>query len=172
VVNCAARTAPVARFWRLLVIDLPWNMGKSGRAGESMPKMTPEQEADYALNYNLPRSSLKPDVQEAYDRLVERRMNEVPEPISVADAQGTWRQAFQDAKKALADGRRVFLCRMPMEYDPNKGADGTSGMAGASSLIESVENLGWRLDQMSWVRVSVKVEGIFLFRRDTSAQSG
>jgi hypothetical protein len=51
--------------------------------------------------------------------------------------------------------------RLSLEWDSNKGEDGTSGMAGASSLVESVENLGWRLDQMSWVRVSVKVEGIF-----------
>jgi hypothetical protein len=35
-------------------------------------------------------------------------------------------------------------------------------------VIEAIENLGWRLDQMSWVprpTSRYRAEGIFLFRR-------
>ena len=35
-----------------------------------MGKMTPEQEAAYALDFNVPRSQLKPESQAAYDRYV------------------------------------------------------------------------------------------------------
>ena len=38
-----------------------------------MAKLTPEQEARYALDYGLPRSDLPTDAQLAYDRLVEER---------------------------------------------------------------------------------------------------
>ena len=38
-----------------------------------MPKMTPEQEAAYALDWQLSRESLKPDVQAAYDMLLAQR---------------------------------------------------------------------------------------------------
>lgn len=38
-----------------------------------MGKMTPEQEAAYALRFGLPRSGLTVDAQQVYDRLVEQR---------------------------------------------------------------------------------------------------
>lgn len=38
-----------------------------------MAKMTPEQEAAYALDFGVARSGLPPDAQLAYDRLVEQR---------------------------------------------------------------------------------------------------
>ena len=38
-----------------------------------MAKMTPEQEAAYALDFGVARSGLPPEVQLAYDRLVEQR---------------------------------------------------------------------------------------------------
>jgi hypothetical protein len=76
---------------------------------------------------------------------------------------------MQDAKRALAEGRRVFLCRVPAMYD-QAIAVGTAGLSGPSSVIESLENLGWRLDLMSWVpRAGFRAEGYFLFRRDTEA---
>lgn len=43
-------------------------------------KMTPAQEADYALDYGLPRDSLKPDVQVEYDRQLEARRSQVRPP--------------------------------------------------------------------------------------------
>lgn len=134
--------------------------------------MTPEREAAYALDYNLPRSDLSPAVQEAYDRLVERRRSGEPEePVSLADAEAGGRAVMQDAKRAMAAGRRVFLCRVPAMYD-QPIAVGTAGLSGPSSIIESLENLGWRLDQMSWVpRAGFRAEGYFLFRRDTASQS-
>jgi hypothetical protein len=46
-----------------------------------------------------------------------------------------------------------------------------AALPGPSSVVESIENLGWRLDQMSWVsRGGVRVEGILLFRRDAAPQ--
>ena len=51
---------------------------------------------------------------------------------------------MQDAKRALAEGRRVFLCRGPAMYD-QAIAMGTAGLTGPSSVIESLENLGWHL---------------------------
>lgn len=38
-----------------------------------MPKMTPEQEAAYALTWELPREDLRPAVQVAYDKLIAER---------------------------------------------------------------------------------------------------
>ena len=38
-----------------------------------MAKMTPEQEAAYALRWGIARSGLPPEAQLAYDRLVEQR---------------------------------------------------------------------------------------------------
>jgi hypothetical protein len=41
--------------------------------GVVVMKLTPEQEAAYALNYHLDRDGLKPEVQAAYDRQLEAR---------------------------------------------------------------------------------------------------
>ena len=138
-----------------------------------MPNMTPEQEAAYALDYNTSRGSLSEAGQEAYDRLLEqRRSGELPEPVSLADAEAVGRAVMRDAKRALVDGRRIFLCRVPAMYD-QPIAVGTAGLSGPSSVIESLENLGWRLDLMSWVpRAGFRAEGYLLFRRDTKAQPG
>lgn len=136
-----------------------------------MPKMTPEQEARYALDYNLDRKTLPASAREAYDRLLEqRRSGEPPEPVSRADAEAASRAVMQDAKQAMAEGRRVFLCRVPAMYD-QAIAIGTAGLTGPSSVIESLENLGWRLDQMSWVpRAGFRAEGYFLFRRSAGTE--
>lgn len=138
-----------------------------------MPKMTPEQEAAYALDYDVPRSSLSASGQEAYDRLAgRRRRGEPEEPVSLADVESARRAVMQDARRAIAEGRRVFLCRLPAMYD-QPIAVGTAGLPGPSSVVESLENLGWQLDQMSWVpRAGFRAEGYFLFRRDQAAQSG
>jgi hypothetical protein len=39
----------------------------------AMPRMTPEQEAEYALDFGVARSNLREEVRLAYDRLVEQR---------------------------------------------------------------------------------------------------
>jgi hypothetical protein len=138
-----------------------------------MAKMTPEQEASYALNYGSERKSLSPAGQEAYDRLLERRGRGEPDPpVSIADAEAAARAVMQDAKQALAMGRRVFLCRIPAMYD-QVVAVGTAGLPGPSSVIESIENLGWQLDQMSWVQhPGRRPEGYFLFRRVAQVTAG
>lgn len=136
-----------------------------------MPKMTPEQEAAYALDWKLPRDGLRPDVKAAYDRLVEQR-SQPRQRMSVAEHEAGFRQAVKDAKQAVDQGRRVWMCRVPMHYQRPVDEE-IAGLPDPSSVIEAVEDLGWRLDQMSWVsRGGIKVEGVLLFRRDVTAQSG
>jgi hypothetical protein len=92
--------------------------------------------------------------------------------LSLADAEAASRAVIQDARRALAEGRRVFLCRIPAMYD-QPIAVGTAGLRGPSSVIESIENLGWRLDQMSWVpHAGRRAEGYFLFRRYDGPSGG
>jgi hypothetical protein len=135
--------------------------------------MTPEQEAVYALDYGSDRGSLSPAGQEAYDRILERRRSgKPPEAMSLVQSQAGFRQVVHDAKQALTDGRRVFLCRVPMFYERPVDEE-LAGLPGPSSVVESIEDLGWRLDQMSWLsRGGVRVEGILLFRRDAAPQPG
>jgi hypothetical protein len=132
-----------------------------------MSRMTPSQEAEYAFSYGTPREKLSPKAQVIYDQLKAGQAER--EPVSVADNEAASRVVIQDAQRAFDDGRRVFLCRVPMMYD-RLVALGTAGLPGPSSVIEAIENLGWRLDQMSWVPRPVsafRAEGIFLFRRVT-----
>jgi hypothetical protein len=65
----------------------------------------------------------------------------------------------------------VFLARVPMDFLPDVF---TSGLLNASAVIEEIEEVGWRLDQMSWVQRAqqyrgtssgMRPEGFFLFRR-------
>lgn len=55
-----------------------------------MAKMTPEQEAAYALDFGVDRSGLQPEAQLAYDRLVEQRARaRAQAPVSQAPAGAT-----------------------------------------------------------------------------------
>lgn len=131
-----------------------------------MAKMTPEQQAAYALDYGS-RAGLPPAAQIIYDRLLAERSAAAQEPLSAVETEPAGRQVMDDARKALADGRRVLLCRVPMMYD-RPITLGSSILTAPSSLIEAIEDLGWRLDQMTWVPRSasgLRPEGIFLFRR-------
>jgi len=50
-----------------------------------MPKMTPEQEAAYALGFGVARSDLPEEAQLAYDRLIEQRARQIaPAPLAQA----------------------------------------------------------------------------------------
>jgi len=138
-----------------------------------MSKMTPTQEASYALDWNVARSGLSPAVQAEYDRLLaERRATgRREEPPSTVELEAEGRRVIEDAREAIVASRKVFLCRIPMMYD-RMMAIGTSGLSTPSSLVESIEDLGWSLDQMSWVprpASAFRAEGIFLFRRDPYA---
>ena len=69
--------------------------------GELMPKMSPEQEAAYALDFGVARSDLPRNVQEACDRLPEQRMrDESADPPSVADVEAA------DGRLSWTRGRR------------------------------------------------------------------
>lgn len=84
-----------------------------------MAKMTPEQEAAYALHFGVARSDLPPDAQLAYDRLVERRaLAAASAPVRPADAEATsapvtmprWLAAMGTAVFAvIAQGAGVVL---------------------------------------------------------------
>ena len=73
-------------------------------------------------------------------------------------------QVAGQAHQAMLEGRTVFLARI------NAGmteSDTTTGvLVRATEIIQAVENVGWRLDQMSYVsRTDVGfIEGYFLFR--------
>ena len=55
-----------------------------------MAKMTPEQEAAYALRWGIARSGLPPEAQLAYDRLVEQQARAAASaPVSPADGEAT-----------------------------------------------------------------------------------
>jgi hypothetical protein len=55
-----------------------------------MAKMTPEQEAAYALNFGVARSDLPPEAQLAYDRLVEQQARAAASaPVPPADSEAT-----------------------------------------------------------------------------------
>lgn len=68
-----------------------------------------------------------------------------------------------EAHRAIQEGRSVFLCRINVGMT-DAGASGTVG-GGAAEIIESIEALGWRLDQMSYCNdAKGKPEGYYLFR--------
>lgn len=72
--------------------------------------MTPGQEAEYASSYGTSRADLSREAQVIYDRLRADRAER--EPMYVAGTEATGIQAVEVARKALAEGRRVFLCRV------------------------------------------------------------
>jgi hypothetical protein len=72
-------------------------------------------------------------------------------------------QVAGQAHRAMREGRTVFLARI------NTGLtepSATGVLVSATEIIQAVENLGWRLEQMSYVsRTDVGfTEGYFLFR--------
>lgn len=68
-----------------------------------------------------------------------------------------------EAQRAIQEGRTVFLCRINVGMT-DAGGSGTVG-GGAAEIIESIEALGWRLDQMSYCSDKQgKPEGYYLFR--------
>jgi L-fucose isomerase-like protein len=76
-----------------------------------------------------------------------------------ADAQ----RVAAEAHRAMSEGRRVFLARINLRMS-DVGSTGT--VPGAAEIIEAVESLGWRLEQMSFVStVDLNgTEGYYLFR--------
>jgi hypothetical protein len=137
-----------------------------------MAKMTPEQEAVYALGFGVSRDGL-PRPHRKHMTGCWNSAGAASRTLPCRPRTPRRRPAvIHDARGALAEGRRVFLCRIPAMYD-QPIAVGTAGLRGPSSVIESLENLGWRLDQMSWVpRAGHRAEGYFLFRRYDGPSGG
>ncbi len=74
-----------------------------------MPRMTPEQEAAYALGSGVARSDLPEDAQLAYDRLVEQRARaRPPAPASLAGAETASDRVILP-RWAAAVGTALFL---------------------------------------------------------------
>jgi hypothetical protein len=68
-----------------------------------------------------------------------------------------------EAERAVQEGRTVFLARINVGVT-DAGASGT--VTGAAEIIESIEAVGWRLDQMSYAQDRKgSPEGYYLFRR-------
>jgi hypothetical protein len=68
-----------------------------------------------------------------------------------------------EAERAVREGRVVFLARINVGMT-DVGASGT--VTGAAEIIESIEAVGWRLDQMSYAQDRKgSPEGYYLFRR-------
>lgn len=68
-----------------------------------------------------------------------------------------------EAERAASQGRTVFLARINVGMT-DAGMSGT--VTGAAEIIEAVEAVGWRLDQMSYTNdAKGKPEGYYLFRK-------
>lgn len=82
-----------------------------------MAKMTPEQEAVYALRRGIARSDLSADAQLAYDRLVEQQARAgtppPPEPPSSYDTMPRWVSAVITTVGFAAGGTGLILVLVP-----------------------------------------------------------
>jgi protein-S-isoprenylcysteine O-methyltransferase Ste14 len=75
-----------------------------------MAKMTPEQEASYALAFGIARSDLPPDAQRAYDRLVELRARAASTaPVLRAGAEAASGHIILPGRVAAVGTALVFL---------------------------------------------------------------
>ena len=75
-----------------------------------MAKMTPEQEASYALDFGIARSDLPPDAQLAYDHLVEQRARAATTaPVSRANAEAAGGPVVLPRWAAAVGTALVFL---------------------------------------------------------------
>jgi protein-S-isoprenylcysteine O-methyltransferase Ste14 len=75
-----------------------------------MAKMTPEQEAAYAMDFGVARSDLPPNAQLAYDRLVaQRARTAATAPVSRANAEATGSPAVLPRWVAAVGTALVFL---------------------------------------------------------------
>jgi hypothetical protein len=126
----------------------------SAASGDPMPRMTPEQEAAYALDFDVSRAACRQPRRKPTTGCWNSADPEPREPVSRADAKAAGRMVIRDAKRALAERRRVFLCRVPAMYDQPM-AVGTAGLPGRGLLL--VPSRGGSAAQVT--RVSERVYG-------------
>jgi hypothetical protein len=151
-----------------------------------MAKKTPEEEAQNALTWGSKRSSLSPEAQVAYDRLLERNKN-------LAENQARERHLATPAGRAETahqEGRAFFQLTMPISEVEGRASDWTLSQStetrrfAPADTLGQIEEVGWRLEHVGYVfvetgevarskamssgsvsRTQGYVEGIYLFRR-------
>lgn len=136
-----------------------------------MAKMTPEQEAAYALDFGVARNDLPPDAQLAYDRLAEQRARAAaPAPVSPADAEAIsapvtmprWAAALGTAVFALiVQGAGVVLLPYALtRWQP--GAPPWPVMVRASGMVLIAAGgivVAWAFGQFAAEGVGIPIPG-------------
>jgi hypothetical protein len=151
-----------------------------------MAKMTPTEEAQYALAYGSERSSLSPAAQAEFDRLAEIQRkaggNQAREQY-LASPVGQAETAYQA-------GQAFFQVAVNTSEVEGKASDWYCSQStetkrfSATDLLGQIEEVGWHLEHVGYVfvetgettrrkvwsagevsRTSGYVEGIYLFRR-------
>jgi len=151
-----------------------------------MAKTTPQQEAQNALTWGSKRSSLSPEAQVEYDRLLERN-RELAENRGPARYPG---DPVGRAETAHQEGRTFFQLTVPISEVEGKASDWSFSQStqtrrfAATDILGQIEEVGWHLDHVGYVfvetgevarskvmsagsvsRTQGYVEGIYLFRR-------
>jgi hypothetical protein len=151
-----------------------------------MAKKTPEEEAQNALTWGSKRSSLSPEAQVAYDRLLEQHKD-------LAENQA--RESYLAtpvgrAETAHQEGRAFFQLTGPISEVEGRASDWILSQSTETrrfvhtDLLGQIEEVGWRLEHVGYVfvetgevarskvtsrgsvsRTQGYVEGIYLFRR-------
>lgn len=155
-----------------------------------MAKLTPEQEAAYALNYGS-RDHLSPEVQAIYDQLLEeRRAGGVPPPLSTAETEAAaGRRAMDDADASAEDMPKSVLRRLRRIARRRCGARAAAALAampfavffgiinviaslfpkdGAGSIVEALEGFANILMSL----VGTISDGLGAFRGDPLIVAG
>ena len=131
-----------------------------------MAKMTPEQEAAYALDFGVARSDLPPEAQLAYDRLVEQRARaRAQAPVAQADAEATsapvvmprWVAAVGTAVFAL-DSSGDRGCAAAVRVHPL--VTGHASMAGGGADHRCGPDRGGWPSWLAWAFAQFAAEGI------------
>jgi hypothetical protein len=151
-----------------------------------MAKKTPEEEAENALTWGSERSSLSPDAQVAYDRLLEQHKD---------FAENQARESYLAtpvgrAETAHQEGRAFFHLTVPISEVEGRELEWTLSQSAETrrfaptDILGQIEEVGWRLEHVGYVfvetgevarskvrpsgsvsRAQGYVEGIYLFRR-------
>src|ERR1700749_3521421 len=120
-----------------------------------MAKTTPEQEAQNALTRGSKRSSLSPEAQVAYDRLLQRNKNLANNRESaqyLATPVGR-------AETAHQEGQIFFQLTVPISEVEGKASDWNFAQSTqttrftATDILGQIEEVGWHLEHVGYVFV-------------------